>query len=211
MKEIKEIGDRVTVLKDGTYVGTRNVAEVEVDDLIAMMVGRKIKGTYHNESGVDLKKEPVIFEVRNISRKDNKVRKVSFQVHKGEIVGFAGLVGSGRSELMNAIFGAEPRSSGQIFIHGREVQIRNPYEAIKNGLGMVTENRKETGFFHNFDIKKNISILPFIKNSRLKGLYGLLNSKDEIEFSKKYKEELKIKCRDIDQNITELSGGNQQK
>lgn len=211
MKEIKEIGDRVTVLKDGTYVGTRNVSEVEVDDLIAMMVGRKIKGTYHNESGVDLQKEPVIFEVKNISRKDNKVKNVSFQVHKGEIVGFAGLVGSGRSELMNAIFGAEPRSSGQIFIHGKEVRIRNPYEAIKNGLGMVTENRKETGFFHNFDIKKNVSILPFIKESKLKGLHGLLNNKDEIEYSKRYKEELKIKCRDIDQNITELSGGNQQK
>lgn len=211
MKEIKQIGDRVTVLKDGTYVGTRNVAEVEIDDLIAMMVGRKIKGTYHNESGVDLQKEPVIFEVKNITRKDKKVRNVSFQVHKGEIVGFAGLVGSGRSELMNAIFGAEPKVSGQVFIHGKEVQIRSPYEAIKHGLGMVTENRKETGFFHNFDIKRNISILPFVKKSKLKGLYGLVNDKDELEYGKNHKEELRIKCRDIDQNITELSGGNQQK
>lgn len=211
MREIKEIGDRVTVLKDGTYVGTKNVAEVEVDDLVAMMVGRKIKGTYHNESGVDLQKEPIIFEVRSISRKDNKVRNVSFEVHKGEIVGFAGLVGSGRSELMNAIFGAEPKSSGQLFLKGKEIKINNPYEAIKHGLGMVTENRKETGFFHNFDIKQNISILPFIKSSKAKGLYGLVNGNAETEYAKSQKQELRIKCRDIDQNITELSGGNQQK
>lgn len=211
MDEIKEIGDVITVLKDGTYVGTRNVKEITLDDVIKMMVGREIKGTYHNESVQNFEKEPVIFEARNINRKDKRVRDVSFQVHKGEIVGFAGLVGAGRSELMNAIFGAEPKLSGQIFINGEEVSVRSPYEAIKNGLAMVTENRRETGFLNNFSIKQNISIVPFLKTSRANGLIGLLDGKAEEEYAAKQKADMNIKCRDVEQNITELSGGNQQK
>ena len=211
MDEIKEIGDVITVLKDGTYVGTRNVKEITLDDVIKMMVGREIKGTYHNEEIEDFSKEPVIFEARNINRKDGKVRDVSFQVRKGEIVGFAGLVGAGRSELMNALFGAEPKLSGQVFIGGREVTIRSPYEAIKNGLAMVTENRRETGFLNNFSIKQNISIVPFLKTSRGNGLIGLLDNKAEEEYAAKQKTDMNIKCRDVEQNITELSGGNQQK
>lgn len=211
MDEIKQIGDRVTVLKDGTYVGTREVSEVSVDDMIKMMVGREIKGTYHNESGKDLSKEPVIFEVKNITRNDKKVRDVSFAVHKGEILGFAGLVGSGRSELMNAIFGSEPRQSGEVFINGEKVEIKNPYQAIKNGLAMVTENRRETGFLDNFSIKQNISIVPFLKSSRAGGLVGLLDQKEEDDYAAKEKQDMSIKCRDVEQNITELSGGNQQK
>lgn len=211
MDEIKEIGDVITVLKDGTYVGTRNVKEITLDDVIKMMVGREIKGTYHNEEIEDFSKEPVIFEARNINRKDGKVRDVSFQVRKGEIVGFAGLVGAGRSELMNALFGAEPKLSGQVFIGSREVTIRSPYEAIKNGLAMVTENRRETGFLNNFSIKQNISIVPFLKTSRGNGLIGLLDNKAEEEYAAKQKTDMNIKCRDVEQNITELSGGNQQK
>ena len=211
MDEIKEVGDVITVLKDGTYVGTRNVKEITLDDVIRMMVGREIKGTYRNEETEDFDKEPVIFEARNISRRDGKVRDVSFQVRKGEIVGFAGLVGAGRSELMNALFGAEPKLSGQVFIGGREVTIRSPYEAIKNGLAMVTENRRETGFLNNFSIKQNISIVPFLKTSKGNGLIGLLDNKAEEEYAAKQKKDMNIKCRDVEQNITELSGGNQQK
>ncbi len=211
MDEIKKIGDRVTVLKDGTYVGTREVKDVSVDDMIKMMVGREIKGTYHNTESEDLSKEPVIFEVKNITRKDNKVEDVSFQLHKGEILGFAGLVGSGRSELMNAIFGAEPKKSGEVFIEGKKVDIKNPYSAIKHGLAMVTENRRETGFLNNFSIKQNISIVPFIKTSKCQGLIGLVDNKAENEFAAKEKADMNIKCRDVEQNITELSGGNQQK
>ena len=211
MDEIKKIGDRVTVLKDGTYVGTREVKDVSVDDMIKMMVGREIKGTYHNTESEDLSKEPVIFEVKNITRKDNKVEDVSFQLHKGEILGFAGLVGSGRSELMNAIFGAEPKKSGEVFIEGKKVDIKNPYSAIKHGLAMVTENRRETGFLNNFSIKQNISIVPFIKTSKCQGLIGLVDNKAENEFAAKEKGDMNIKCRDVEQNITELSGGNQQK
>lgn len=210
--EIIEIGDRVSVLKDGAYVGTRDVKGVTADDLVTMMVGRKIQNTYQHEDAPDTyENTEVIFEVRNLSRKDQKVKNVSFKLHKGEILGFSGLVGSGRSEMMNAIFGSEPRSAGDIFIHGKQVKINSPYSAIKNGLAMVTENRRETGFFYNFDIKQNISILPFIKTSKGKGTIGLTNDKFEKECAEEQKKNLNIKCASVDQNITELSGGNQQK
>lgn len=210
--EIIEIGDRVSVLKDGVYVGTKDVKGVTADDLVTMMVGRQIQKTYQSPDAPEsFEKEDVIFEVRNLSRKDNKVRDVSFKLHRGEILGFSGLVGSGRSEMMNSIFGAEPKASGKILIDGREVKIKNPYTAIKNGLAMVTENRRETGFFHNFDIKQNISVLPFIKNSKAMGTVGLTSGKFEKKCAEEQKVNLNIKCASVEQNITELSGGNQQK
>ena len=212
LAEIKEIGDRVSVLKDGAYVGTKQVSEVTVDDLVTMMVGGTVQNTYQHEDAPDsYENEEVIFEVRNLSRKDGKVKDVSFKLHKGEIVGFSGLVGSGRSEMMNSIFGAEPKASGEVFIKGEKVNIKSPYSAIKHGLAMVTENRRETGFFHNFDIKQNISILPFIKASTLGGAGGLTSSKYEKTCSEAQKKSLNIKCYSVDQGITELSGGNQQK
>ncbi|SDO12347.1 sugar ABC transporter ATP-binding protein [Acetanaerobacterium elongatum] len=211
MKEIKEIGDRVTVLKDGTYVGTRNVADVEVDELVSMMVGRELNLESFSNHELDIAKQPVIFEARNISRRDKRVRNVSFQLHKGEILGFSGLVGSGRTEMMNAIFGAEPRESGEVYINGRKVDITNPYSAIKNGLAMVTENRRETGFINTMDIKKNISLLPYIKTSRAQGLVGLVSEKYDKKTGEEQRNSLRIKCADIDQSILQLSGGNQQK
>lgn len=211
LEEIKQIGDRVTVLKDGKSVGTRNVKDVTVDELIKMMVGREIYGTYLDDSGKDLSKTPVVFEARDITRKDRIVEDVSFQVHQNEILGFFGLIGAGRSELMRAIFGADARTKGKLFIEGKEVFIRSPYDSIKNGLAMVTEDRRETGFMHNFDIKQNISIVPFIKTSQLQGLLGLIDLKLERDDAIEQKEALNIKCSSIDENITELSGGNQQK
>lgn len=101
--------------------------------------------------------------------------------------------------MMNAIFGSEPRSAGDIFIHGKQVKINSPYSAIKNGLAMVTENRRETGFFYNFDIKQNISILPFIKTSKGKGTIGLTNDKFEKECAEEQKKNLNIKCASVDQ------------
>lgn len=211
MDEIKQIGDRVTVLKDGTYVGTRNVADVSIDELVTMMVGREIKATYRHEDRTDYSKEPVIFEVRDIARKDQRVKGVSFQLHRGEILGFAGLVGSGRSEMMNAVFGAEPKSAGQVFMNGKEIFINNPYQAIQHGLAMVTENRRETGFINTMDIKKNISLLPYVKTSGMGGLSGLVNEKQDRKWAEEQHENLRIKCAGVDQSILELSGGNQQK
>ena len=208
--EIMEIGDRVTVLKDGGYVGTKNISDITQDDLVTMMVGRQISKNYQHDT-LSFENEPVIFEVMNLSRKDNKVRDVSFKLHKGEILGFSGLVGSGRSEMMNAIFGAQPKSSGRIFIDGEEIKTSSPYSAIKNGLAMVTENRRETGFFHNFDIGENISVLPFVKNSGAGGISGLVNRKDEARWADEQRERLNIKCYSPKQLVSELSGGNQQK
>ena len=210
LREIMEIGDRVTVLKDGTYVGTKNISDVTQDDLVSMMVGRQIKQSYQSKKE-NFENEEVIFQVKNLERKDGKVKNVSFSLHKGEILGFSGLVGSGRSEMMNSIFGEEPKKSGEIFVFGKKVKISGPYSAIKNGLAMVTENRRESGFFSNFDIKQNISILPFIKKSFGGGVGGLINFNSEKSWAEKEKEKLNIKCFSTEQNITELSGGNQQK
>ncbi|SHH53558.1 allose ABC transporter ATP-binding protein [Anaerosphaera aminiphila DSM 21120] len=211
MREIKLIGDRVTVLKDGEYVGDRDVKDVEIDELISMMVGRKIHVTYQKDEEIDFTKRPVILEVKNLCRKDNRVKNISFNLHEGEILGFSGLVGSGRTELMDVIFGAVPKQSGEVIFKGKAVNIKSPYDAVKNGFAMVTENRREMGFLNNFDIKQNISIVPFIKETKFMGLDGLLDFKAEHEYAVEQEKNLNIKCRDIDQNITELSGGNQQK
>lgn len=115
MNEIIELGDRVTVLKDGAYVGTRNVSDVTIDDLVAMMVGRTVKHNYQHEEDHDFEKEDVIFEVRNLTRKDDSVKNISFKLHKGEILGFSGLVGSGRSEMMNSILEPSLKKAGDIY------------------------------------------------------------------------------------------------
>lgn len=211
MEEIKQIGDRVTVLKDGKNVGTESVETCTVDGLIKMMVGRELYGSYLNTASVQITDGNVIFEARNISRKDKKAINVSFKLYGNEIIGFFGLIGSGRSELMKSIFGAEPRTSGKVFIHGKEKIIKSPYDSIRNGLAMVTEDRRDTGFLHNFDIKQNISITPFIKTSKLQGVFGLLDFYMERKKAETEKQMLKIKCSSIDEPVTELSGGNQQK
>ncbi|MFZ7130856.1 MAG: sugar ABC transporter ATP-binding protein [Eubacteriales bacterium] len=210
MNEIKKIGDRVSVLKDGTYVGTREVKNTEIDELIKMMVGREVKNNYlSTRSQLELRRKK-IFEAINICRKDQKVKNVSFEVYEGEVLGFAGLVGSGRTELMEAIFGAVP-SSGEIYLKSIKINNKNCYQAIKQGIGLVTENRRETGFFHNFNIAQNTAFICSIKESALGGLSGLINQKKDRKIANEFKDTLNVKCRGLDQNITELSGGNQQK
>lgn len=211
MSELHMIGDRITVLKDGGYVGTYPIEEITIDELVTLMVGREISGTYLADEGYDPESQPVIFEAKGITRADGTCRDISFQLHKGEILGFAGLVGAGRTETMEAIFGAVPKSAGQVFLNGKELHIKSPYSAIKQGLGMLTENRRETGFANNFSCKYNISLVPFIKTSSVGGIGGLLNSKDEQSWSEEQKDSLNIKCTSVDQMTVDLSGGNQQK
>ena len=211
MSELHKIGDRITVLKDGCYVGTYPIDEITIDELITLMVGRQISGTYLQSGDFDPEKQPVIFEVKNISRADGLCRNISFQLHKGEILGFAGLVGSGRTETMEAIFGAVPKSGGQIFMNGKEIKIDSPYHAIRQGLGMLTENRRETGFAHNFTCKQNIAEVPYIKTSTVGGIGGMLNLKKEQIWAEAQKESLSIKCTSVEQMTSNLSGGNQQK
>ena len=208
LSEIKEIGDRISILKDGNYVGTWNVSDLSEEDMVRLMVGRELEKSYQEGHGAF---GEVVFEVKNLSRKDGKVRDFHMQVRKGEIVGLSGLVGAGRSEAMEAIFGAVPKTSGEILLEGKRLAIHTPYDALKNGIGLVTENRRETGFFQNFSNKRNISIASLLKKSKLGGACGLIHEKSEKQMAEKAKLDLQIKWAGDAQLTKNLSGGNQQK
>jgi len=208
LSEIKEIGDRISILKDGNYVGTWNVSDLSEEDMVRLMVGRELEKSYQEGHGSF---GEVVFEVKNLSRKDGKVRDFHMQVRKGEIVGLSGLVGAGRSEAMEAIFGAGPKTSGEILLEGKRLAIHTPYDALKNGIGLVTENRRETGFFQNFSNKRNISIASLLKKSKLGGVCGLIQEKSEKQMAEKAKLDLQIKWASDAQLTKNLSGGNQQK
>ena len=208
LSEIKEIGDRISILKDGNYVGTWNVSDLSEEDMVRLMVGRELEKSYQEGHGSF---GEVVFEVKNLSRKDGKVRDFHMQVRKGEIVGLSGLVGAGRSEAMEAIFGAVPKTSGEILLEGKRLTIHTPYDALKNGIGLVTENRRETGFFQNFSNKRNISIASLLKKSKFGGVCGLIQEKNEKEMAEKAKLDLQIKWAGDAQLTKNLSGGNQQK
>lgn len=208
LSEIKEIGDRISILKDGNYVGTWNVSDLSEEDMVRLMVGRELEKSYQEGHGAF---GEVVFEVKNLSRKDGKVKDFHMQVRKGEIVGLSGLVGAGRSEAMEAIFGAVPKTSGEILLEGKRLDIHTPYDALKNGIGLVTENRRETGFFQNFSNKRNISIASLLKKSRLGGVCGLIQEKNEKQMAEKAKLDLQIKWASDAQLTKNLSGGNQQK
>lgn len=211
LNEVMTLADRVTILKDGVAVATLPIGECSVDRLVQLMVGRELKDKYlsghtsHASSG-----DPVL-EVVGLTRSDNRVRNVSFTLYRGEILGFSGLVGAGRSELMAAIYGAAPKRSGVVTLNGETLTIRRPYDAIKAGIAMVTEDRRGTGFFHNFSIRRNVAIGRQIKTSSWGGLWGLVDPVEEKKIALEQVEAMKVKCRDIEQPITELSGGNQQK
>lgn len=213
LDEINQVGDRVTVLKDGKLVGSKPLSEIKSkEEIVLMMVGRELKDKYFStRQSSDDGDEDIIFEAKNISTPDQKVKDVSFKLHRHEILGFAGLMGAGRTELMNAIFGAEKKENGSIFINGEEIKINDTYDAVKKGLALLTENRRETGFFHNFEIFKNVSVVEHLKHSKLKGATGLINGNAEKQKAEAQKERLSIKCTSVHQNITKLSGGNQQK
>lgn len=211
LKEIKAICDRVTVLKDGTAVGTHDVEDVSVDDLVTMMVGRELKDKFNEKHEGDVSTDEVILEVKNLTRKDGYVEDASFKLYKGEILGFSGLVGAGRSELMEVIFGAHPKGSGEVILKGETLNIKTPYDAIKNGLGMLTEDRRNTGILAKFSLQRNFSIGEQIKTSKLGGLWGLIDFKKEREIAESQSVAMQVKMRDLEQLIGELSGGNQQK
>lgn len=203
MDEIFKICDDITVFRDGQYIGTKLASEFTQDTLIQMMVGREIKQVFHKEP-TEIKE--VVLAVKNISKK-GKFENISFEVRKGEILGIAGLMGSGRTEVIESIFGIDSPDSGTIFINGEQVKIKSPQDAIKNKISLLTEDRKLTGAFLPISIKENMiisNIDQFIK-------MGLVNSKKVEEICKKQVAKLNIKTPTIDQLIMNLSGGNQQK
>ena len=203
MSELDEICDRVTVMRDGEYVGTKEVKETAKDELIAMMVGRTLTNYYVRDYG---KPGEEILKVSGLSDGD-KVKGVDFSVRKGEIVGFAGLVGAGRSETMQAIFGLTKDVKGEIYINGNKVEINNPEEAIRQGIALVPESRKEQGLYLVQSVKYNTTIevlKEFIGKFRV-------NDKRETEITKEYIDLMSTKTPSQAQKIGNLSGGNQQK
>ncbi|MCA0253600.1 MAG: ATP-binding cassette domain-containing protein [Actinobacteria bacterium] len=211
LKEITAMCDRVTVLKDGTAVGTRDVAGVTVDQLVTMMVGRELQGKYNEKHEGHVASTTPILEVKGMTRRDGYVKNAEFTLYEGEILGFSGLVGSGRSELMEVIYGAAPRRDGSVLLHGKPLSIKTPYDAVKAGICMLTEDRRYTGILANFSLRRNFAIGEQIKSSSGGGLIGLIDFARELAIAKEQGVAMQVKMRDIEQNITELSGGNQQK
>jgi D-allose transport system ATP-binding protein len=209
LNEIAQIGDRVSVLKDGKYVGTFDARTTPTQALIASMVGREIESSRPDSAKV--RRGEQVLEVKNLSSLDGRVKDVSFELFHGEILGFAGLIGSGRSELMEVIFGARKRSAGSVALAGRDVSVDSPYQAVKAGMAFVTEDRRRTGFFDNFSIAENISVVTFLRDARRQISLELVDLPLQRRLGEQYKDKLRIRCQSTEQNITELSGGNQQK
>jgi ribose transport system ATP-binding protein len=205
MDEIKVITDRVTVMRDGGYVGTLITKDCTKDDIINMMVGRVIYEEPKTHSMVP-KDAPVVLRVEHLNA-GKMVQDISFELHKGEILGFSGLMGAGRTETARAIFGADPVQSGDIYIHGNKVDIKSPEDAVKNGIGYLSEDRKRFGIVVQKTIAENTTMATLDKFT--KGLF--INKKAEREVAQKYVDSLATKTPSVDQLVVNLSGGNQQK
>ena len=203
MDEIFRISDTITVLRDGEWIGTKPAAELDDNSLIKMMVGRELTDIYPKEPALI---GDVILEVKDLSR-GKKVKNVSLTLRRGEVLGIAGLVGAGRSELVETIFGLYPKTGGEIFLNGKKADIKNPKEAIKNKIALITEDRKLTGLNLIASVKENISIVSLSKMSKK----GVIDKKRENEVAEKYIKELKIKTPNGNAIVGNLSGGNQQK
>lgn len=206
MEEIKKIADRVTVLRDGQYIGTADVKDISIDQIIRMMVGREIYETSQISTSDDDGKE-IVLEVKNLKR-GNVIKDVSFKLRKGEILGIAGLIGSGRTEVARAIFGADPLDSGEIYVKGKKVNIRSPKDAISHGIGYLSEDRKRYGLVLDMDVELNIVLASL---ERFKGLLGWIKRDKTKAESHMRVDELKIKTPGLQQQVKFLSGGNQQK
>lgn len=203
MEEIFKISDTITVLRDGQLVGSKPVGELDNQKIIEMMVGRDLDNYMKNDEQLDV--GDVCLEVRNLNNR--KLKDISFTLRKGEILGFAGLVGAGRTETARAVFGIDPISSGEILVHGKEVKIKNASDAIKAGIGYVPENRKEEGLVLMSSIRSNLTIS--VLEEFIKGCF--VNRKKEDEIVDEYVNKLSIKMASTEQLVQFLSGGNQQK
>jgi ribose transport system ATP-binding protein len=203
LEEIMRIADRVTVLRDGHLVGSLPISKVTPEVMIDMMVGRELTDMFAKVS-VEIT-EPIL-EVSNLSR-GSAVRDVSFQLRRGEILGFAGLVGAGRTETARLIFGADPRDSGEILVEGQHVNMRNSHDALKAGIALVPEDRGQQGLVLILSVLHNI-MLPSLDNLTRT---GWVNRRAGIEISQRYAEQLSIRTPYLSQKAMYLSGGNQQK
>ena len=204
LQEIYEIGDRITILRNGSKVDTRVISNVTVPEIVKMMVGRDMASEYpyHEE----IKLGEAVLRVENLSFKGNP-NKVSFSVSEGEMLGVAGLVGSGRTETMRAIFGADPKTSGKIYLDGQELNIHQPRDAVNSGICLLTEDRKGQGLVLDMSCGINISLANLSDVTR----YNLLDFKKEEEIADFFVKELSIRTSSTQKWARFLSGGNQQK
>ena len=204
LEELQSIVDRVTIMRDGQYITTMNFEDTTLDEIIANMVGREIK---EKVPRVTCEKGKKVLEVRNLNA-GRMVRNVDFSLYEGEIGGFAGLMGAGRTETTRAIFGIDPKESGQIFLDGKEVVIRKPEDAIQAGIVLAPEDRKKDGLCTKLSIRHNIALpnLDLLCNKM-----GVVSRAREDEMCDKVVADLKVKTPNVDVNAGNLSGGNQQK
>jgi ribose transport system ATP-binding protein len=203
MEELFQIGDRVTVMRDGRSVGTRTLRETTMNELVHLMVGRDLT-EYFPKQRATLGAE--VLRVEHLSRK-NVLHDISFTLRRGEVVGLAGLMGAGRTELARAIFGADPIDSGQLWLRGEKVAIRSPREAIAHGLGFLTEDRKRQGLVLCLDITENTCLASL----DLFNTTGVMQPARELATATRLAADLRVKTPHLGQRVINLSGGNQQK
>lgn len=201
--EVFHVADRVSVLRDGKYIGTSAIQELDHDKLISMMVGREISNVHPPR---DFHGGEVVLKVEHLQC-GKKVRDVTFEVHKGEILGFAGIVGAGRTETLRCLFGLDHAEQGSVSMGGKEVSIRQPRDAIKNGIAMVTENRKEDGLVLCRSIMEN-TVLP---STYMNAKNGILQKRAESDIATEMCRKLRVKTPSYEKIVNQLSGGNQQK
>lgn len=204
LKEIAEIGDTVTILRDGNLVKTVSLNEIEESEMIALMVGRKITQFYYKAENAI--KNEVVLEVKDYT-KEGQFENISFQLHRGEVLGIAGLIGAGRTEVMRAVFGAEKVDSGECYVFGQKVNFRTPKEAIAMGIGLIPEDRRNQGLLLEKNVKENTSLSSIYTNSNK----GFINFKWETEAALEYIKKMKTKTPSERAITKNLSGGNQQK
>ena len=205
MDELRRICDRVTVMRDGQYIATNEMKNITTEQIISQMVGREIFESHHPHD--DTSKNEVVMEVKNLSR-GRVVQDVSFSLHKGEILGFAGLMGAGRTETMRLIFGADKMDRGEIFISGKKANIKIPRDAVRCGIGYLSEDRKLYGLALNMNVKENTVMASMEKFVKALCVIDEAKSKQVTE---EYIERLNTKTPGVEQLIRNLSGGNQQK
>ncbi|MCI4666291.1 MAG: sugar ABC transporter ATP-binding protein [Neomegalonema sp.] len=205
MDELKRIADRVTVLRDGTYVATVPAKETPVSEIIAMMVGREIKEAPLQVP--DTSSAETVLKVSRLSR-GQEIQDVSFSLRKGEILGFAGLMGAGRTEVARAIFGADPIDAGEVEVHGKPVRINSPHDAVRAGIGYLSEDRKRFGLATGMNVRANIALASM---ERFTSALGVLREPDMKAVAEQYIDRLDIRTPSDAQEVRLLSGGNQQK
>jgi ribose transport system ATP-binding protein len=204
MDEVFRISDRITVFRDGALVGVRNTQETNVDEIVSMMVGRELEDLYGKPKDINI--GDVVLEVRNLHR-EGDLKNIHLNVRRGEILGVAGLIGAGRTDMGRAVFGVDPKDSGEIVVEGKPVRVESVRDAIDVGIGLVPEDRKDQGLFLGLGVRANISAGVTSKISR----YGFIQPEKDSQLAQHYIDELRIRTPTMEQSTRNLSGGNQQK